>query len=139
MSLRLNFVLTGCLPSCQVVCKTCASDFPNLCGSFDDGCGGTLTCTCPADKPFCHRDERLNSDEGPGYCSDQPIDPTDQLDVSITKTGPVTAVTVGQEFEFRLAARVEQGLQGANDVVVTDTMPSGLELVAVVPGRTDRG
>lgn len=28
--------------------KSCSVDYPGQCGSFDDGCGGTINCGCPA-------------------------------------------------------------------------------------------
>lgn len=123
----------------QVECKSCSNSYPGLCGPFDDGCNGTITCQCPSDKPFCHQDSLLRGIGAPGYCSDKPIDPTDTVVVSIAKTGPLSPVTIGDEFDFILAARVEQGLQGAKGVVVTDTLPRGLELVAVDPGKIVAG
>lgn len=120
-----------------MVCQTCVINYPGLCGSFHDGCGGTLTCTCPADKPVCNRNTLLRRDDTPGVCSDAPVDPTDLVDVSIIKTGPTATVLVGDEFEFRLVALVQQGLSGAEDVVVRDELPDGLELVAVIPGEAE--
>lgn len=118
----------------QIDCKTCA-DFPYQCGTFDNDCGTTIQCTCPADKPFCIQSNQLLDLGNPGYCSDKNIDPTDILDVSITKNGPDTAQVIGVEFDFELIVRVEQGSRGANSVVVTDTLPAGLTLVSTAAGE----
>lgn len=117
------------------MCKTCANSYQGLCGTVADGCGGKITCTCPPEQPFCHHGDLLRSAGGAGYCSDKPIDPTDVVDVSITKSGPRGGQVVGQEFDFVLTVRVEDGLDGAKNVVVKDTLPAGLELVAVQPGE----
>ncbi|KAF8055670.1 hypothetical protein HT031_006692 [Scenedesmus sp. PABB004] len=102
------------------VCRTCAANFTNQCGSFDDGCGARLNCSCPTTLPFCVL----------GLCSGS-IGPQAGGDVSMTKDGPTRQV-VGQVFNFTLTVRVES-LDDAQNVVITDTLPDGLTLVAVTP------
>ncbi|KAF8060108.1 AGO3 [Scenedesmus sp. PABB004] len=120
--------------ACCTDCKTCY-DFPDLCGSYDNGCGTIITCTCPPDKPYCHQTDLLRGNSDPGFCSDNPFVPSRDLDVSIAKSGPTNPQLVGTEFDFTLTVRVEKGSSGANDVNVTDALPAGLVLVSAKPDK----
>ncbi|KAF8054826.1 hypothetical protein HT031_006922 [Scenedesmus sp. PABB004] len=120
--------------ACCTDCKTCY-DFPDLCGSYDNGCGTIITCTCPPDKPYCHQTDLLRGNSDPGFCSDNPFVPSRDLDVSIAKSGPTDPQLVGTEFDFTLTVRVEKGSSGANDVNVTDALPAGLVLVSAKPDK----
>ncbi|KAF8063012.1 ALKBH8 [Scenedesmus sp. PABB004] len=120
--------------ACCTDCKTCY-DFPDLCGSYDNGCGTIITCTCPPDKPYCHQTDLLRGNSDPGFCSDNPFVPSRDLDVSIAKSGPTDPQLVGTEFDFTLSVRVEKGSSGANDVNVTDALPPGLVLVSAKPDK----
>ncbi|KAF8058310.1 drkD [Scenedesmus sp. PABB004] len=48
-----------------VVCISCTSFATAVCGTISDGCGGTVACTCPSDRPVCSQPGPLQ----PGSCS----------------------------------------------------------------------
>jgi hypothetical protein len=66
-------------------------------------------------------------------CQNSNINPNSAVDVSVGITGPAS-VNVGAVFDLTLTAKLEEGLEGAQNVTVSATLPAGLQLVST-PGE----
>ncbi|KAF8058311.1 hypothetical protein HT031_005627 [Scenedesmus sp. PABB004] len=119
-----------------VICASCASFATAVCGNISNGCGGTVACTCPADRPVCSQPSPLQ----PGSCSSPvPVPPSVGNPAVSVRQRAVYAdpalgyARTGEAFDLVLTVQPENGPAGAQDVVLQTTLPAGLELISVNP------
>lgn len=66
-------------------------------------------------------------------CQNRTANPTPAVDVLVGIAGPAS-VTVGSELNLTLSVKLEDGLEGSENVTVAATLPAGLRLVSA-PGE----